>query len=76
MQEKRPGWYPLGRPAAIEKDLLPLAELHGMLRQVGLLRLRNGVLSPTKAASNDWRTWAAGPSARSLLPRATALIAF
>jgi hypothetical protein len=53
VQEHRPGWYPLDRPAALEEDLLPLANLHDLLRQVGLLRLRGGVLHPTKAASDD-----------------------
>ncbi len=52
MQERRPRWYPLGRPAAIEDDLPPLAALHELLRQVGLLRLRHGVLAPTRAASD------------------------
>ena len=53
MQEHRPHWYPLDRPASIEDDLPPLAALHGLLRGVGLLRLRHGVLSPTRAAGDD-----------------------
>lgn len=53
MQAHRPHWYPLGRPASIEDDLPPLAALHDLLRQVGLLRLRHGVLTPTKAAGDD-----------------------
>lgn len=53
VQQQRPGWDPLGRPAAVEEDLLPLAVLHDLLRQVGLLRLRGGVLRPTKAADDD-----------------------
>lgn len=52
MQEHRPQWYPLGRPASIEEDLLPLAVLHDLMRRVGLLRLRHGVLSPTRAAGD------------------------
>lgn len=32
---------------------MPLAILHDLLRQVGLLRLRGGVLRPTKAATAD-----------------------
>lgn len=32
---------------------MPLAVLHDLLRKVGLLRLRGGVLGPTKAASED-----------------------
>jgi tetratricopeptide (TPR) repeat protein len=53
MQQHRPQWYPLGRPASIEEDLWPLSELHDLLRRVGLLRLRHGVLSPTRAAGDD-----------------------
>lgn len=53
VQEQRPGWYPLGRPASIEEDLLPLATLHDMLRHVRLLRLAHGVLHPTTAAKNQ-----------------------
>jgi hypothetical protein len=63
VQEQRPGWYPLRRPASVEEDLLPLAVLHDLMRSVGLLRLRKGVLSPTRAAADDLevvrrlRTW-------------------
>lgn len=53
VQERRPGWYPLGRPASVEEDLYPLAVLHDMLRHVGLLRLAKGVLRPTRAAADD-----------------------
>ncbi len=53
MQQHRPHWYPLGRPAAIEDDLPPLGALHDLLRGVGLLRLRHGVLTPTRAAADD-----------------------
>jgi hypothetical protein len=53
MQQHRPDWYPFGRPASIEDDLPALGALHGLLRSVGLLRLRHGVLSPTSAASDD-----------------------
>jgi len=56
VQEERPGWYPLGRPASIEEDLLPLAVLHDILRDVRLLRLANGVLRPTKAAADEVQT--------------------
>jgi hypothetical protein len=52
-QQHRPDWYPLDRPASIEDDLRPLAMLHDLLRSVGLLRLRNGVLSRTRAAGDD-----------------------
>jgi hypothetical protein len=53
MQQHRPHWHPLGRPAATEDDLPPLGALHGQLRSVGLLRLRHGVLSSTRAAGDD-----------------------
>jgi hypothetical protein len=52
MQQHRPHWHPLGRHAATEDDLPPLGALHGLLRVVGLLRLRHGVLSSTRAASD------------------------
>lgn len=53
MQEHRPHWHPLGSPAATEDDLQPLVTLHHLLRRVGLLRLRHGVLTPTRAASDE-----------------------
>lgn len=53
MQEHRPHWCPLGRPASIEDDLPALAALHDVLRNVRLLRLRHGVLTPTRAAADD-----------------------
>jgi hypothetical protein len=53
MQQHRQHWYPLGRPAAIEDDLPPLGALHELLRHVGLLRLRHGILTPTRAAGDD-----------------------
>jgi hypothetical protein len=53
VQEHYPRWYPLGRPASIEEDLFPLASLHDLLRNVGLLHLRKGVLAPTRAAGDD-----------------------
>jgi hypothetical protein len=56
MQQHRPHWHPLGRPAATEDDLPPLGALHGLLRGVGLLRLRHGVLTPTRAAGDDLAT--------------------
>lgn len=56
MQEHRPDWYPLERPASIEEDLQPLATLHDLLRHVRLLRLANGVLRPTKAAGEEIET--------------------
>lgn len=52
-QEQRPLWCWLDRPASVEEDLVPLAALHEVLRHVGLLRLRKGILSPTKAAADD-----------------------
>jgi hypothetical protein len=56
VQQQRPDWYPLGRPASIEEDLPPLAALHDILRHVGLLRLAGGVLRPTKAAGDEVET--------------------
>lgn len=53
VQERYPDWYPLGRPASVEEDLLPLAALHDLLRELGLLRMRKGVLGPTRAAGDD-----------------------
>lgn len=53
MQQHRPHWHLLGRPAATEDDLPPLGALHDLLRRVGLLRLRHGVLTPTRAAGDD-----------------------
>jgi hypothetical protein len=53
VQQQYPDWYPLRRPASIEEDLPPLAALHDLLRDVGLLRLRKGFLSPTRVASDD-----------------------
>lgn len=43
----------LGRSASVEEDPYPLATLHDLLRSVGLLRLRHGVLTPTRAAGDD-----------------------
>lgn len=56
VQQHRPHWYPLDRPASVEEDLLPLAVLHDLLRRVGLLRLSRGVLTPTRAAADDLET--------------------
>jgi hypothetical protein len=53
VHEQYPDWYPFGRPASIEDDLPPLAALHEVLRDVGLLRLSKGVLSPTRAAGDE-----------------------
>src|SRR5579863_4318232 len=53
VQQSYPNWYLLDRPAALEDDLVPLAALHDLMRKVGLLRLRNGVLYPTRAAGDD-----------------------
>ena len=54
VQEHYPSWHRLtDGPASVEEDLSPLAALHDVLRQVGLLRLRKGVLSPTRATADD-----------------------
>lgn len=82
VQAVRPGWYPLGRPASIEEDLLPLAALHDILRHVGLARPAKGVLRPTKAASDELevvrrlRSWfEPGEFSSVVAERAVALIA-
>ena len=53
MQQQRPHWHLTGRPAASEDNMWPLTALHHYLRTVGLLRIRHGVLTPTKAATGD-----------------------
>ncbi len=53
MQQHRPDWHRLGRLARIEDGLWPLVALHALLRQTGVLRLRNRVLAPTRAAADD-----------------------
>ena len=53
VQDVRPHWNLLRRPASTEDDLPALATLHDVLRHVGLLRLSKGVLRPTRAASDD-----------------------
>ena len=53
LQEHRPDWSLTGRPAHLEEDLVPLTALHDVLRGVGLLRPRHGVLRATKAAGDD-----------------------
>jgi hypothetical protein len=82
VEEDRPGWSALGRPASIEEYLPPLATLHDILRHVGLLRLANGVLRPTKAAADDvqvvrrLRSWfPPGEFGTHLAERAVALVA-
>jgi hypothetical protein len=49
----RPQWYPFGRPLSTEDKSPPLVALHGLLRQVALLRVRQGVLARTKSAGDD-----------------------
>ena len=53
VQEQFPEWGFDARPASIEEDLPPLAALHDLLREIGLLRLRKGVLAPTRVAADD-----------------------
>ncbi|MBO0714029.1 MAG: plasmid pRiA4b ORF-3 family protein [Acidimicrobiales bacterium] len=53
VQERYPAWGFDDRQAATEDDLPPLSTLHDLLRKVGLLRLRNRVLGPTRAADDD-----------------------
>lgn len=68
VHEQYPSWYDLGRPASVEEDLRPLVCLHTLLREVGLLRLRHGVLHTTKAAQDNL---AVVRRLRSALPEAT-----
>ena len=57
VQERYPEWHVMPDvPARIEDDLPPLAILHDLMRHVGLLRMRNGVLSPTRASADDIET--------------------
>ena len=53
VQEQYPGWGFDERPASIEEDLPSLAALHDLLRQVGLIRVRKGVLATTRIASDE-----------------------
>jgi len=53
VQAERPSWHLTGAPAATEDDLRPLADLHQLLRGVGVLRVRHGVLAPTRAGRDD-----------------------
>ncbi|MGH8988475.1 MAG: plasmid pRiA4b ORF-3 family protein [Acidimicrobiales bacterium] len=53
VQECYPSWQLTESPASLEEGLPPLAALHELLRHVGLLRLRKGVLGPTRAATAD-----------------------
>jgi len=53
VQERYPTWGFSDHPASIEEDLPPLAALHDLLRQGGLLRLHKGLLRPTRAAGDD-----------------------
>jgi len=52
VQERYPQWYPLGRPASVEEELL-LAVLHDVLRVARLLRLRQGVVALIRAPSDE-----------------------
>lgn len=53
MQHHRPDWAYDTRPARSEDDLPALAELHQLLRRVGLARPNHGTLRPTRAATDD-----------------------
>ncbi|GAA4784039.1 hypothetical protein GCM10023200_16990 [Actinomycetospora chlora] len=55
VQRERPAWHRLGdegRPAHREDDLHPLAALHDLVLDTRLARVRNRVLTPTKAAAD------------------------
>lgn len=53
VQASYPGWTWSDRPASLEEDLPPLAALHELSRQTGLLRPRKGLLAPTRVAADD-----------------------
>jgi hypothetical protein len=53
VHDQYPSWYDLGRAAHLEDDLPPLVALHTLLRHVGLLRVRRGVLHTTTAGRDD-----------------------
>ncbi|WP_433802976.1 plasmid pRiA4b ORF-3 family protein [Actinomycetospora sp. CA-084318] len=53
VQAQRPQWAFGEKPASREDDLPPLAQLRAIMRKVRLIRVQNGVLSPTRAASDD-----------------------
>lgn len=53
VQARRPDWAWSEKPAHLEDDLPPLAALHDLLRDTGLLRLIKGTLHPIRAATDD-----------------------
>ena len=55
VQQQRPQWCHAdpAKLVAVEANSPPLAALHDLLRQAGLLRLRKGVLTPTRASRDD-----------------------
>ena len=77
VQQARPQWAYSAKPVSIEEDMLPLAALHDLLRTVGLLRLRHGILTPTRAAGDDrhvvrrLRTWSRPGDFNALLTQAS-----
>lgn len=52
IQQRRPEWG-FGTPASKETDVVSLFMLHHLLRDVGLLRLRAGTVTPIRAARDD-----------------------
>jgi Plasmid pRiA4b ORF-3-like protein len=66
VQQHRPRWAWSEKPAHVEDDLPPLCALHDLLRETGLLRLRQGALRPIRAADDDLevmrrlRSWSTG----------------
>jgi len=53
VQQERPEWAWSEKPASREEDLIPLLALHDLLRDVGLLRLSKGTVTPIKAAADE-----------------------
>ncbi|GAA4884728.1 plasmid pRiA4b ORF-3 family protein [Actinomycetospora straminea] len=57
VQRARPTWHRLGdegRPAHREDDLRPLAALHHLVLETRLARVRDRVVTPTKAAADPF----------------------
>jgi hypothetical protein len=53
VQDLFPDWGYSDRPASVEEDVLPLMALHDIFRATGLWRLRAGVVTTIRAATDD-----------------------
>ena len=61
IQERRSHWSISGKPAGFEEDLIPLAALHDLLREVGLLRLPERRTDAGQGSRRRRRSAAAAP---------------